>query len=1082
MIEPRSQSRVFTPSTEQQQALTAPLPLLVLAGAGTGKTTVLTRRIAQTILSGEARPEEVLALTFTDKAAAEMSERLTQVMGEAGQAEAARQITACTFHSFGSQFIKENLLAFGFDRVPQLLTAASAWRLLSRLLDQLDFDYIEIGSSSLATLFGDLRSFFSSCRENLVSPEQLAEYLEAQTTAGLSEFAADHWQQRLGQWGDAARAFALYARAKREACLLDFGDMLALPVQLLRADPQLRQAYRQRYRHLFVDEYQDTNYAQAALLRQLVDPAEARVMVIGDDDQAIYSWRGAVVQNILGFTEEEMFHHRPVTSVPMTLNRRSRPPILDLANLAIAGVTTRHAKQLTYHPQNAGEPGIIGHFTAACSKNEAEWIAARIREREPELRQLTGGKRGFGAVAILCRKRSLFADIGQALEDAGIPYELVGGAGFYDRWEIRDVLSYLTVLVRPEDDTATARILSSPRWKISARDIHHLGKWVAEQNYVPRGEQQGPRETRYHLLDAVRKTSEVEGLGAEARQRLALLSAELSAYVEAMRALPLAELVAMVIERSGYRSELLARPGFDARVAMLNLSKLAQMAVDYVSDGDSSSLSEFVDYVGYALESGEEESEVRPVDEESDAVKVMTVHQAKGLEFPVVFVPALAARVFPDPKVDNALKWTNLPWALRGDRDYHGQLNYEGVDKETSLKKATDQLKAIETAHRLDEERRLFYVAITRAERELYLSHAHYYSTNLKAQPGSEFWQIVAESGLSQCLGEEEQPAQNPARSAVAERASSAQPSAATQAAHQLLLAGEDPHAWLQAATAASPVTWAELRLSTDDHLARIGSCPEFAEPPAELEVPVAGLLTYLDCPRQYRYVYRDHLPVRPSPAAAFGRELHRQIERLSRRGTIEVSPLKQRAASDERDGEYEAPQRYEPGEESEPSVASLSRLEAALTRYRASAYGQRQATYVEWVFSLPIAGGLLRGRADRLDRLPNGGWQVIDFKSGIYREEFAARHRQQLALYALGVQHNFPDSDDKGHVLANVLFLGDGKDLSFDFTGQDLNATRAKAEATLAAIAASHFPLTENESTCRHCNYAHLCGRETGQ
>ncbi|MHB1417099.1 MAG: ATP-dependent helicase, partial [Chloroflexota bacterium] len=516
----------FVPTAEQELALTQPAPLLVLAGAGTGKTTVLTRRIARTILSGEARPDQVLALTFTDKAATEMAERLAQVMGEAGQADAAREVEVSTFHSFGVRLVGENLLRLGYDHQPAVLTAAASWRLLASFFDELTFDAIEISTGQVSSVFARLLQFFSRYKDHLVGPDDLDAFLAAQDLTALSPAAAEHLGARLGEWRDAARAYRRYEEAKRAAGCLDFGDLLYLPAKLLASDAGLRDAYRRRFRYLFVDEYQDTNYAQRVLLLQILDPAAPRVMVIGDDDQAIYRWRGAVVHNILRFHKEAIFAEGQVARVPMTLNRRSCPPILDLANLALAEVAERHPKKLDYHPDKKEGRAEIGHYLAASDTAEARWIAEQIREQAPAMRDLPGPKRGYGAFAVLCRKRRLFEPVGRALEAAGIPYELVGGTGFYGRWEIRDVLAYLRVLARADDDVAMARVLRSAHWRLGGRDMFHLGRWVGQKNGSHGREgAQRPEEARRHLLDAVRHCREVAGLSAAARERLERLGA-----------------------------------------------------------------------------------------------------------------------------------------------------------------------------------------------------------------------------------------------------------------------------------------------------------------------------------------------------------------------------------------------------------------------------------------------------------------------------------------------------------------------------------------------------------------------------
>lgn len=1068
----------FVPTGEQALALRAPTPLLVLAGAGTGKTTTLTRRIAQTLLLGEARPDQVLALTFTDKAAAEMAERLRGVMAEAGRADLAHEVEVSTFHAFGGKLVRENLLRLGFERPPAVLTAAAGWRLLASLFDELVFDSIELSTGRVDGLFAGLLGFFSRLKDHLVDPDRLDAFLAGQDTSALAPAAAEHLRARLGEWRDAARAYRRYEEAKQAAGMIDFGDLLLLPTQLLLRDSAFCESCRERFRYIFVDEYQDTNHAQRVLLLQLLDPAAPRIMVIGDDDQAIYRWRGAVVHNILHFPEERLFREHRVEQVPLTLNRRSFPPILDLANLAIQGVSERHAKVLEYHPENLAGRAVIGHYTAASDVNEAWWIAERIKALEPELRDLPGAKRGFGAFAVLCRKRRLFEPVARALEAAGLPFELVGGTGFYGRPEIRDLLSYLRVVARGSDDVAMARILRSPRWRLGGRDIYHLGRWVAKQNGERgRDGEARPEGARYHLLDAVRAAPVVDGLSPAARERLASLAVELEGYAAAKGRLELPELVSSVVDGTGYRAEFAARPGFEARVALLNLAKLEHLAAEFAAGEPDASLAGFIEYVSYAVESGEEEGEVRPMDEGTNTVKVMTVHQAKGLEFPVVFVPGLAEGIFPSERNDETQKWWQLPWELRGDREHLPRLDYAAIGSEKELKAALDRHKAAEKELQLDEERRLFYVALTRAQRGLYLSRAHYYGATVKPRAGTEFWQIVANSDLSISLGEEECPAQNPNGAQVENVASTAARPGEEEMA--LLLRGEDPGAWLEAtARREGYARWRELKAAADAHLARVGLLPAVAVEAKEVEVSVSGLLLYLTCPRHYKYVYVDRLPVRPSPYAALGRAVHRRIEELSRPGE-RLAPVAERAPASEEEEERELEHEVEELLESrscEPPAGAYPAggLEDMIARFEASPYGQRPATYVEMPFVLPLPGGIVRGRIDRLDRLPDGRWELVDFKSGGYWPESVDAYSRQVAVYALAASQTLGIAP--GAISAHLMFLRDGYDLAVDVTPATLAQAGELLRRAIAAIGRADFPPRENAAACPGCDYQQLC------
>ncbi|MCL4368172.1 MAG: ATP-dependent helicase, partial [Actinobacteria bacterium] len=485
----------FVPTTEQQDALSAPTPLLILAGAGTGKTTVLTRRIASLIASGEAASHEILALTFADKAATEMAERVGTLLERQGFGEAGREVTCRTFHSFGADVVREYAPLLGIDGDFRVLSTPESWQLLSRVLDGLDFQAIDLPMGSIGGLLSGLLGFFSQAKDHLVGPEELVTFIdrESDRTARLSAVAAEYWGAHLDKLRDVASAYQAYEDAKRQHGYLDYGDLLLLPVKLLR-DPRhrdIRESYRQRYSHLFVDEYQDTNFSQRTLLMELLSP-EARVVVIGDDDQSIYGWRGAVIRNILDFPNEPVIKRAGATQKFLTVNRRSGPPILDIANAVISQLDFRYDKKLTYMPETPRAE--VGHYVAASDEDEARWIADTVADfhSRPGVADPTDKKHGYGVFAVLCRKRSLFQPVARALEAEGIPYELIGGSGFFGRWEIRDVLSYLRVLADPADNIALARVLQSPSWRLSDRDLFHLSAWAQAQARNHRSVATGP--------------------------------------------------------------------------------------------------------------------------------------------------------------------------------------------------------------------------------------------------------------------------------------------------------------------------------------------------------------------------------------------------------------------------------------------------------------------------------------------------------------------------------------------------------------------------------------------------------------
>jgi DNA helicase II / ATP-dependent DNA helicase PcrA len=1101
----------FVPTPEQIEALSAPTPLLILAGAGTGKTTVVTHRIADLIASGDATPHEILALTFADKAATEMAERLGALMDQQGRGEAGMEVTCRTFHSLGADVVREYAPLLGMESDFRVLSTPEGWQLLSRVLDDLDFQAIELPMGGIGRLMNGLLGFFSQAKDHMVGPEDLDSFIsrEEKRLSALSAVAAEYWQARLAALRDVSVAYRAYEEAKRRHGYLDYGDLLLLPVKLFRAHPDVREVYRWRYRHLFVDEYQDTNYSQRTLLLELLSP-EARVVVIGDDDQSIYGWRGAVIRNILDFPNEPVVKAAGANQRFLTVNRRSGPPILDIANAVVSQLDYRYPKKLSYMPDSV--PATVGHYVAATDEAEGRWIADTIEKLHgtSEVTDPTGKKWGHGVFAVLCRKRSLFQPVARALAQRGIPYELVSGSGFYGRWEIRDALSYLRVLADPADNIALTRVLQSPSWRLSDRDLFHLSEWAqAQARHVrsdrtslgqdpalldtvgrgalprrpdaPKDDAHAPQsplstdgladdggEITFRLTDAVTHHDDVPGLSPGAHSRLSRLKSLLDSLARAVSRVPLAQLVERTIEEAGYRRELTARPDFDSHLALLNLGKLVELARQF--QDDSSSLDAFVEYVRYALESGGEEADVLAVDEASDAVKVMTVHQAKGLEFPVVFIPGLAERLFPDPRLDDPDRWDQFPEQLKAHNSVGAtcirpaSLDLTAIADKKQLKAALDERKECLRAEALDEERRLFYVALTRAQRALFLSRARWYGANTRARVPSLFWDEVVATGLSEPLGEESDPGFNP-------KLQGSQPSGNGSGAlrpeslARLILAPDHGASWIAQIASAHPEEWSRKRAEVEAAVSSFTQShrlPLSPSPAPPVAVSCSGLIQYDRCPRLYRYCYVDRLPQRPAPWAAVGTEVHRLIEEMSR--AQEHPPA---GTEDEHDPDPD--EREHPHHEGHaPGIQDL------LAVYRGSPFSQRNATRVEEPFLLTLGGNALRGRMDRLDQLPDGSWHLADFKVSRYHGQLLRRQHLQMQLYALAAWRLW--QVDPERLTCHLLFLIDGHQEALAFSPEELLSAESWASDQLRRIQTGHFPLVKEPESCAYCEYRHLC------
>ncbi|MEV7023318.1 DNA helicase PcrA [Kitasatospora sp. NPDC093558] len=644
---------------QREAVLHAGSPLLIVAGAGSGKTRVLTHRIAHLLGARGVQPGEILAITFTNKAAGEMRERVEQLVGPR-----ARAMWVSTFHSACVRILRRESKVLGFTSSFSIYDSADSQRLMSLVCRDLDLDPKQFPPKSFTAKVSNLKN-------ELIDEETFADQ------------AANPMEKKL------AEAYALYQRRLREANALDFDDIIMTTVNLLQAFPDVAEHYRRRFRHILVDEYQDTNHAQYMLVRELsggsvaaapkrtvdgefVNPAAAHLAevppaelcVVGDADQSIYAFRGATIRNILQFEED----YPNATTILLEQNYRSTQTILSAANAVIERNANRREKKLW----TAGDHGekVIG-YVADDEHGEAQFIA-------DEIDRLTDkGEAKPGDVAIFYRTNAQSRVFEEVFIRVGLPYKVVGGVRFYERKEVRDVLAYLRVLSNPEDTVPLRRILNVPKRGIGERAEAMIDALASRE--------------RISFPQALLRVDEAYGMAARsanAVKKFNTLMAGLRQVVES-GAGPAAVLEA-VLEETGYLAELQASTDPQDETRVENLQELASVALEYEQDpgerpdaGEDGappvgSLADFLERVALVADS----DQIPDEDEEGQGViTMMTLHTAKGLEFPVVFLTGMEDGIFP-------------------------------------------HMRALNQVKELEEERRLAYVGLTRARERLYLTRS----------------------------------------------------------------------------------------------------------------------------------------------------------------------------------------------------------------------------------------------------------------------------------------------------------------------------------------------------------------------
>ncbi|MFJ8540871.1 DNA helicase PcrA [Streptomyces sp. NPDC093586] len=615
-------------------------PLLIVAGAGSGKTRVLTHRIAHLLAARGVHPGQILAITFTNKAAGEMKERVEQLVGPRANA-----MWVMTFHSACVRILRRESKRLGFTSSFSIYDAADSKRLMALVCRDLDLDPKRFPPKSFSAKISNLKN-------ELIDEEDFA----AQ--------AADGFEKTLAQ------AYAMYQSRLREANALDFDDLIMTTVNLLRAFPDVAEHYRRRFRHVLVDEYQDTNHAQYALVRELVGTSEhpadtppgaevppAELCVVGDADQSIYAFRGATIRNILQFEED----YPDATTILLEQNYRSTQTILSAANAVIERNESRRPKNLW---TNQGAGARITGYVADTEHDEAQFVADEID------RLTDAGEARAGDVAVFYRTNAQSRVFEEVFIRVGLPYKVVGGVRFYERKEVRDVLAYLRVLANPEDSVPLRRILNVPKRGIGDRAEAMIDALAQRE--------------RISFPQALRRVDEAYGMAARstnAVKRFNALMEDLRTVVES-GAGP-ATVLEAILERTGYLAELQSSTDPQDETRIENLQELAAVALEFEqerAEGEgegTGTLADFLERVALVADSDQ-----IPDEEDGDGVvTLMTLHTAKGLEFPVVFLTGMEDGVFP-------------------------------------------HMRALGQTKELEEERRLAYVGITRARERLYLTRS----------------------------------------------------------------------------------------------------------------------------------------------------------------------------------------------------------------------------------------------------------------------------------------------------------------------------------------------------------------------
>ncbi len=612
--------RLLRGLNEQQQEAVKQTegPVLIMAGAGSGKTRVLTHRIAYLMAEKEVHPRNILAITFTNKAAREMKERIAAIIGGA-----AEEMWISTFHSMCVRILRREIDRIGINRNFTILDTTDQLSVIKGIEKDFNIDPKRYDPRAILHTI-------SSAKNELKDAKQ------------YGDLVGSYYEKIVAQ------VYEEYEKRLLKNHSLDFDDLIMKTVQLFKRVPDVLQYYQNKFQYIHVDEYQDTNRAQYVLVNMLASRFK-NLCVVGDSDQSIYAWRGADITNILSFEQD----YPEAKVIMLEQNYRSTKTILHAANNVIKNNVNRKPKNLWTENEEGKK---IGYFRADSEQGEALFVVGKIQELvEKENRK-------YSDIAILYRTNAQSRVMEEVLMKSNIPYTIVGGTKFYDRKEIKDLLAYLRLIVNPNDDISLLRVINVPKRGIGATSIEKLARFAAEHDI-----------SLYDALDQV----ELIGLSGRATKSAREFHELIENFVQMEEYLTVTELTEQVIEKSGYKEMLQAENTLEAQSRLENIEEFLSVTQAFENTSEDKSLVAFLTDLALIADIDQLDQE----EEEQDSIVLMTLHSAKGLEFPVVFIIGLEEGVFPHNR-------------------------------------------SLTEANEMEEERRLAYVGITRAEEELYLTNA----------------------------------------------------------------------------------------------------------------------------------------------------------------------------------------------------------------------------------------------------------------------------------------------------------------------------------------------------------------------
>lgn len=953
--------------------------LMIIAGAGTGKTTVVTKRIAWLIEQEKVKAEQILALTFTEKAATEMEERVDQLL-PLGYLD----LWISTFHAFCERVLKNHALEIGLPHEFKLVTEVDTLLLMRKNFERFSLEYFEPRGNPTRFLKG-LLSHISRLKDEVITPEEYLAFAQERRAAleKKERIATDEQEAEIlevERIEELARAYAVYQEILLEQNALDFGDLLYYTIELFKKRPNILEKYREQFVYVLVDEFQDTNVAQYELVKLLAAPKN-NLTVVGDDDQSIYRFRGASLTNIMKFRED----YPESTSVVLNKNYRSHKHILDHAYTLIQNnnpnrLEARESLDKRLHSQT-GEEGTVEHIHVASLEDEVEAVVKKIATVK------MGENRLWSDFCVLVRANDSAEPFLAAFDQYGIPYRFMAMSGLYTKPLILDVRAYLQVIDQPYDSPSMYRVLNHPELGITEKDLSELLLFAKKK-----------AKSLYETMQLVLSIPEVSEDG---RKRIGELLTLIHHLQKSAKRLPAGELFMELIKESGIYAGIRLLNEYEQMEQFGYLQQFLNRLRKFEASSEQKGLHHFLEEFFHEREAGEVGSLDTDIEAGPDVVNVMTIHGSKGLEFPFVFVVNMVEQRFPSQRRSDPL---SIPPELLKDVPGEGD-------------------------HHLEEERRLMYVAMTRAKEGLFLFSADSYGGVRKRKPS----RFLQELDLTPShLGEKKMFLEEKKK-----------------------------------------VTTGTEKKSTVKY-----TLPS--------KISFTQIAAFTSCPMQYKFAHILKVPVFGKHQLSFGKTMHNTLQEYMKRlhdlranvqDSLFDEPTDQQ--SDQIPSKDELFEIYEscwidewyPSEEVKAEYKEQGRntLENV---YAFVKENPPQVLYVEKGFTLKVGAVTVKGRIDRIDAC-EGGIEIVDYKTGRPKDKLSWQDKRQLVLYQMASEQCF----DPPVVVKKLTYhyLEDNSILSFEATEKEKAKLEKEILDTVDLIKESDFSATPGFH-CQYCDFKDIC------